>query len=128
VWVEITNTGSECVFNLNDTTTINVFTNPTVNPVADYTLNADCSPADLTLKANLTVGSGAVSSFAWTGPNGFTSNVENPVIPDATEINNGSYTLIVTSENGCTGSGSIQVSDIENAQAQPVVQGTGCAR
>ena len=127
VWVEITNTGSGCVFDLNDTTTINVFTNPLVGPVANYTLNSDCSPADLTLNANLTVGSGAVNTYSWTGPNGFTSNVQNPIISDATEANNGSYTLIVTDANGCTASGSVQVSDIENAQAQPVVQGTGPA-
>ncbi len=38
------------------------------------------------------------STFNWAGPNGFTSNLQNP-----TAAATGSYSLIVTAPNGCTG-------------------------
>jgi len=42
------------------------------------------------------------SIYAWTGPNGFTSNAQNPTIPMATVANGGIYTLNV-SGGGCNG-------------------------
>jgi uncharacterized repeat protein (TIGR01451 family) len=41
-------------------------------------------------------------SWQWTGPNGFTSTLQNPVILNATTINSGTYTLVHPSVNGCT--------------------------
>jgi len=48
-------------------------------------------------------------TYSWTGPNGFTSNLKNPRIPNATALNSGSYTLKVQGFNGCTGTGIVQV-------------------
>ena len=48
-------------------------------------------------------------TYEWSGPNGFTSNLENPLIPNATSLNSGSYTLRVRGFGGCTGSGVVQV-------------------
>ncbi len=45
-------------------------------------------------------GSGGVSYF-WTGPNSFTSNISNPIIPNASSANQGYYTLLVQSADGC---------------------------
>lgn len=39
-------------------------------------------------------------SYAWTGPNGFTSNQQNPEIPNATTAMAGTYTLTITSVTG----------------------------
>ena len=36
-------------------------------------------------------------SYMWTGPNGFTSNLHNPVIPDASTLNVGVYSLMLFS-------------------------------
>ncbi len=36
------------------------------------------------------------ASFSWTGPNGFSSNDENPTVDDAMDANSGTYSLIVT--------------------------------
>ena len=40
-------------------------------------------------------------TYSWTGPNGFSSNSQNPTIPDATEAMEGTYTLTVANEYGC---------------------------
>lgn len=34
--------------------------------------------------------------YQWSGPNGFTSNIQNPTIPGATTANSGTYQVIVT--------------------------------
>lgn len=47
--------------------------------------------------------------YSWTGPNNFSSNEANPVIPNASSINSGTYKLIVTGFNGCGGEGVVQV-------------------
>ena len=40
-------------------------------------------------------------SYAWTGPNGFTSSAQNPTIPNSTVSATGTYTISVTNTNGC---------------------------
>jgi hypothetical protein len=39
--------------------------------------------------------------YNWTGPNGWTSTEQNPVIPNATEANEGSYIINATDGYGC---------------------------
>lgn len=44
----------------------------------------------------------AGATYAWTGPNGFTSTQQNPpAIPNVTTVNSGTYTLIINNPNGC---------------------------
>jgi cysteine-rich repeat protein len=45
---------------------------------------------------------GAAGSYAWTGPNGFTSTLQNPQIPAATAAASGTYSVTVTAPDGCT--------------------------
>ncbi|MES2331495.1 MAG: LamG-like jellyroll fold domain-containing protein [Bacteroidota bacterium] len=53
---------------------------------------------------NLTATTSATgATFSWTGPNGFTSNQQNPVINNATLSATGTYT-VTASLNGCQGS------------------------
>ncbi|MEM6320604.1 MAG: gliding motility-associated C-terminal domain-containing protein [Bacteroidota bacterium] len=40
------------------------------------------------------------ATYEWTGPNGFSSSEQNPIIPDASEANAGDYNLTVTVD-GC---------------------------
>jgi choice-of-anchor A domain-containing protein len=40
-------------------------------------------------------------SYQWAGPNGFTSTDQNPVITNASSLNSGTYTVVVT-KNGCS--------------------------
>ncbi|MBI4645099.1 MAG: hypothetical protein HY738_00535, partial [Bacteroidia bacterium] len=41
--------------------------------------------------------------YSWTGPNGFSSTLQNPSISNANIVNAGIYTVTVTDANGCTG-------------------------
>lgn len=41
------------------------------------------------------------SKFAWTGPNNYTSNMQSPVITNASLSDAGKYFVKVTTENGC---------------------------
>ena len=50
----------------------------------------------------VTLLSGGGVSYAWTGPNGFTSNVQNPLLLNVTFAMAGEYTVTVTDANGCT--------------------------
>lgn len=73
-----------------------------------------CAPF---VQPNVTIGSNALSipqggrleltasggaSYSWTGPNGFTSTQQNPVIDNVTGANAGIYTVNVTTASGCS--------------------------
>ena len=70
---------------------------PFVNPI----INSN-SPVCVGNSLNLTSSSVNGATFAWTGPNGFTSNLQNPVIDNITTDYSGVFSLVVTA-NGCTG-------------------------
>lgn len=50
------------------------------------------------------------ASYLWTGPNGFTSTEKNPVIPNASSVNQGVYKVVITSlKCGITATDSLNV-------------------
>ena len=98
---------------------------PVILPVANHTVAADCSPQDLFLISGAT-GSGLLE-YAWTGPSGFISTVSDPTLPNVQSANNGTYTVIVTDENGCTAQAQVEVIDIEDTIADPDIASSGPA-
>ena len=56
---------------------------------------------------NLTCNDG--TSWNWTGPNGFSSNQQNPIITNVTNLASGIYTVVITDINGCTDTKTINV-------------------
>jgi gliding motility-associated-like protein len=48
------------------------------------------------------------SSYLWTGPNSYTSTSQNPVIPNASVANAGTYSLTITN-SGCVNAGSVNI-------------------
>jgi len=83
------------------TGTITVISLPTPTALA----NAPC----VTQTLILTGGPAGMSTYSWTGPNGFTSNEQSPSIPNVTPAAAGQYILTVTNANGCSDSVSITV-------------------
>lgn len=86
-------------------TTVSIHPLPNPIPVSN-------SPVCVGQNINLT--SNAAASYTWTGPNGFSSNVQNPVITGATAAMAGVYTLAVTSAQGCTNVATVSVSVISS--------------
>ncbi|WP_312090805.1 T9SS type B sorting domain-containing protein [Chryseobacterium sp.] len=58
-----------------------------------------------TIQLNATGG----TIYNWTGPNGFTSNLQNPTIPSSTSANSGTYTCQITGSGACDGSFTVNV-------------------
>ena len=77
---------------------------------------------DIMLTANINP-AGGTYTYQWTGPNGFASASETAIIPNATAANNGSYTLIVTSGDGCVSDAMTTVIDVQDAPATPTIFG-----
>lgn len=50
----------------------------------------------------------AATTYSWTGPNGFSSTLQNPTVPNASAANAGIYSL-TTVLNGCTSTGTTTV-------------------
>ncbi len=65
-----------------------------------------CAGSSLTLTATGPAG----ATYAWTGPNGFTSTAQNPTISNVTFAASGTYKVLVSVTTGaCPGQGSITV-------------------
>lgn len=88
---------------------------PEANPTAAGQLS--CTISQVTISANPDM---AGYSFAWTGPNGFTSNLQNPTVTVS-----GGYTVVVTNADGCTSSASVTVGQsADSPQANPQASGS----
>lgn len=81
-------------------TSLNVSLTVNSTPVAVASSNSpDCIDSTIIFAAQAVTG----ATYSWTGPNGFTSNNQNPIITPATLADSGFYALVV-SANGCVSS------------------------
>lgn len=62
---------------------------------------------------NLTASTIAGATYNWTGPNNFTSNEQNPSIPNATSAASGTYSVTVT-VSGCTSSAATTLAAVQS--------------
>lgn len=96
-----------------------------------YTVEVDPTPVTPAITANsplcvastlhLTTATVANATYAWTGPNGFSSASQNPTLTNVTAANAGSYNLTVT-VNGCTsnaGSTTVVIDNPPKSNAGP---------
>jgi gliding motility-associated-like protein len=99
---------------------VNVVVNATPNPVPNSN-----SPicAGNALNLNVT----AAQSYTWSGPNGFSSNLQNPVINNAQPVNSGNYTIVAAAPGGCTKSAVLAVVVNTNPIVNPVNNGPLCS-
>ena len=89
------------------TSTGTVSVTPTVNGTVTCTATAQLSAT----------ASSPVSAWSWTGPNGFTSSVQNPVVSAG-----GQYVVTATLASGCSASSTITVAENKTA---PDITATG---
>lgn len=61
------------------------------------------------------------TNYSWIGPNGFSSNLQNPIITNASTLNAGQYTCTITGTGGCDGSNTINVIVGDNIKPVPNV-------
>jgi gliding motility-associated-like protein len=87
-----------CTSNAASTT----LTDPTAPTPVASTLGDVCSGNTLSLATTAPAG----ATFVWTGPNGFTSTQQNPVITNVAFADSGLYNVAVTI-TGCTGNSSV---------------------
>lgn len=62
-----------------------------------------CPNTDIKLQAS------GGTSYSWTGPNGFTSTEQNPIIPNATSANSGTYSCVISGAGSCDGIFTVEV-------------------
>ncbi len=100
-------TYSVTVTNGSNTCTATASTVVVVNPLPVVSASSNspvCAGSPINLSATTDIG----TSFAWSGPNGFTTALQNPTIAASTTANAGVYTITVTSA-GCTATASTTV-------------------
>lgn len=73
--------------------------NVTINASPTVTIS-NTSPVCTGAAVQLTATGG--STYAWSGPSGFTANIANPSLPSAQMSNNGTYSVTVSNVNTCT--------------------------
>lgn len=73
------------------------------NVAVNATTNSPCLGGTINLQAT------GGSTYAWSGPNSFLSNLQNPTITNATAAKTGTYTVTVTTSSGCTASATVVV-------------------
>ncbi|MFY7908867.1 MAG: 3-coathanger stack domain-containing protein [Emticicia sp.] len=83
------------------TTSVTINTLPVPNPSND---SPKCTGTTLSFNSVA-----EMTSYAWTGPNSFSSSVQTPSISNVTAAANGVYTLTVTNLNGCSASATTNV-------------------
>jgi len=91
--------------------------NVTIDPLPVAMANNN-GPVCIENALSLTGGPAAMMTYAWTGPNGLTSSLQNPSVSDNTTFAMaGVYTLTVTSAGGCTSTTTTSVTVNDNPVA-----------
>ncbi|MCX6269791.1 MAG: gliding motility-associated C-terminal domain-containing protein [Bacteroidetes bacterium] len=79
----------------------------TVYPLPQITASSAsanyCSEDTIHMTSFSSGGNSTAYSFTWSGPGGFSSNVQNPVINNVQAVNSGLYFVTVTDANNCQG-------------------------
>jgi gliding motility-associated-like protein len=96
------------------TVTVTVYALPVASALVSS--NTFCSGTSVTLNST---GGG---NYSWTGPSGFTSSLQAPVISSSVTNNTGTYTVTVTNSAGCSDSATVSVT-VNQSPGAPLTTG-----
>jgi hypothetical protein len=99
-------------------------TSVVVNPVPATPTASNGGPYCEGTTISLSTPTVAGASYAWTGPNGFTSSVQNPTRPSATLADAGTYSVTITVAGCVSAAGTTNVV-VNPAPATPTASNTG---
>ncbi|MCA0232239.1 MAG: hypothetical protein LCH91_17350 [Bacteroidetes bacterium] len=103
--VEASSTTSPvCAATMNGNVVISIKTKPEIS--ASVAPNPVCAGQSVSFTTTPTV---ANATYAWMGPNGFTSTDQNPAIASSTTSNTGTYTVIATTAEGCSDTAAVSL-------------------
>jgi photosystem II stability/assembly factor-like uncharacterized protein len=80
-----------------------------------------CEGAPLTLSASSVSG----ATYLWTGPNGFTSALQNPTISSAATTTMSGYYMVSAAKDGCTSSNDSTIVAVHPIPATPIAGNNG---
>jgi len=118
----VTVTVDGCSSNTSPDFTLSVNDNPGLSLTSNATSLCADGVNDITLMSNPVNGT-APYNIAWTGPNGFMSSQESPVLVNASSNDNGTYNAIVTDVNGCSSSEGFFILDLKDNPEMPIITG-----
>lgn len=91
----------------------NVNNTGTTLPRPDPTPSFNCGEQEINLMSNPPAGYPSclsTYSYAWSGPNGFTSSAQDPVVMVEDKVGqSGTYSVMITDQNGCTAMESMDI-------------------
>jgi len=95
-----------------------------VNPIPAAPIAGNNGPLCEGATLNLTASNIAGATYSWTGPNGFTSSLQNPVIVIVTLADAGNYSVTATVD-GCTSIAGTTIVVVNPIPAAPIVGNNG---
>jgi hypothetical protein len=102
---------------VNDCVSVAGTTTVEINKITASNNSPVCEGNTLSLAATTISG----ATYSWTGPNGFTSSQQNPIVStNATSAMGGVY-IVTSTVNGCTSAASVTIITINPAPALPTV-------
>jgi gliding motility-associated-like protein len=93
-----------------------------VNPIPSAPVLSSSGPVCEGSSLNLMASNITGAVYSWTGPNGFTSSIQNPSLPSATVNASGTYSAFVI-VNGCSSPATTVQATVNPIPAMPVVSG-----
>ncbi len=109
-----------CQSNPSGAMTVDVSDIPVISDIATSAIGCATGVDDMILTPSVSPAN-ANYVYQWTGPNGFTSASTNVTLPNVTSADNGSYTLVIIGDGGCSSNPYTMVVSVDDQPVTPVI-------